>query len=352
MQNSNTSPTEGERIDREAADWVAQIDRGLSAAEEEAFSEWLGANPRHGEVFSEDQEQWQSFDSLDQFLPKNGGDVDLDLFKKADAIPFWKNRFNWYGTAAVLALSLLGVAVLKVNFSDGVYTLANGDYATAYERHVLSDGSIVELNEGAQVAVLFLADERRVELRSGEAHFSVSKNPQRPFAVAAGETIVRAVGTAFSVKFSSDSLEVLVTEGTVRMEPVTGSVAIDGIASSVDVPALEPALLVAGQRAVQSFEQAIFEPEVFAVTPNEIETLLDWKDGILDFNLRPLSEVVAAFNAHNDIKIVIAEDELQDLEVSIALKPSNYKGFLRLLEISAGIAAEEIGEDRIELRRE
>jgi len=190
-----------------------------------------------------------------------------------------------------------------------------------------------------------------VELRSGEAHFSVSKNLQRPFVVAARETMVRAVGTAFSVRFNPDSLEVLVTEGTVRMEPVTGSVAIDGIASSVDGPAPEAALLVAGQRAVQSFEQAIFEPEVFAVTPNEIETLLEWKDRILDFNLRPLSEVVAAFNAHNHIQIVIAEDELQDLEVSIALKPSNYKGFLRLLEISAGVAAEEVGEDRIELRR-
>ena len=68
--------------------------------------------------------------------------------------------------------------------------------AVGYESRALDDGTVVELNGGAEIEVQFTAAERRLRLVRGEAHFQVAKNPLRPFVVEAGGVAVRAVGTA------------------------------------------------------------------------------------------------------------------------------------------------------------
>ncbi len=86
------------------------------------------------------------------------------------------------------------------------------------ERHVLEDGSVVELNALTKLDVQYTPTERRVRLVRGEAYFIVAKNPQRPFRVSANQVTVQAVGTAFSVGLDPKELSVLVTEGKVRVE--------------------------------------------------------------------------------------------------------------------------------------
>ncbi len=85
------------------------------------------------------------------------------------------------------------------------------------EKRVLPDGSVVELKEGASIAVDFNAATRRVALQRGEAYFQVAGNPVRPFVVSAGSIEARAVGTAFTVQLGSSAVEVLVTEGRVAV---------------------------------------------------------------------------------------------------------------------------------------
>ena len=80
--------------------------------------------------------------------------------------------------------------------------------------------------------------------RSGEAYFTVAKNPGRPFVVAAGGVGVRAVGTAFNVRLDSDAVEVLVTEGRVQVSR-----------SGFDD---EGSSLVAGQRAIVKLGDTLF----------------------------------------------------------------------------------------------
>ena len=84
-------------------------------------------------------------------------------------------------------------------------------------QRTLEDGTVVELNKGAVLAVEFSARVRRVRLERGEAHFTVTKNPARPFIVSARGMDVVAVGTAFNVRLDSAVVEVLVTEGRVRV---------------------------------------------------------------------------------------------------------------------------------------
>ena len=118
-------------------------------------------------------------------------------------------------------------------------------YATTtagYERARLDDGSTLELNAASAVRVQFTAAERRVKLESGEAHFAVAHDTARPFIVSAGGIAVRAVGTAFNVRYATGGdIEVTVTEG---------KVAVSGV-ERVDPNALSAAIFVsAGQRIV------------------------------------------------------------------------------------------------------
>lgn len=349
-EDRNDSPiSEEERIEKEAADWVACFDRGLSAAEQDAFFEWLAENPRHGEVFAEDQQEWQDFDLLDEWRPEYSQEANPDLLKRNFPKPFWKRAASLYGLAAMLVLGVGLGMVYQWRSSLPEANLAEGEFATSYERHVLSDGSTVELNAGAQVAVHFTAAERRVQLVTGEAHFSIIEDSERPFVVGVEGAEVRAIGTAFSIRLTSESFEVLVTEGKVRMEEIGG-------AKAEDFPATEHALsvptdLIAGQMAVQPLNNDVFEPIVYTVTMSELESRLAWKDEILDYDSRSLVEVVNEFNQHNYTQIRIGDEELNDIKVTIALKPDNFEGFVKLLELSAGIEAEYAENGTIILKK-
>lgn len=356
MKDRNASNFDQERIEAEAADWIAKIDRGLVDTEQDAFFDWLAADPRHGECLAEDKAEWDAFDVLDEWRPVDSKLPNPDLLKqpaRAKAQSVWLRAPFWIG--AVAAVFVVGYFLPQwrdAHPDDRAHRLSNENYASSYERHVLEDGSTVELNRGSQVSVRYTAEERRLELISGEAHFSVVPDADRPFVVTARNSEVVAVGTAFNVKIKLDSLEVIVTKGKVRFEPVLAQNLKNTVESTPGTPGLSVATeLEAGFRAIQNLDGAQFAPKVFKLTTTEVATRLAWKDAVLDFNSRPLSEVVSAFNRHNHSQIVIGDEELLDMKVTVALKPDNHKGFVRLLEMTAGIEAIQQDSSTVILRR-
>lgn len=84
-------------------------------------------------------------------------------------------------------------------------------------RIALSDGSVALVNSGSDLQVRYEKAARQLRLDEGEVWFKVAKNLQRPFIVDIDGVHVRAIGTAFSVRRRDDSVEVVVTEGTVRV---------------------------------------------------------------------------------------------------------------------------------------
>jgi transmembrane sensor len=210
--------------------------------------------------------------------------------------------------------------------------------AMDYESRALDDGSVVELNGGAQIEVRFTTEERRVRLVRGEAHFLVAKNPLRPFVVEAGGVAVRAVGTAFDVLLGGHAVEVLVTEGRVRVDPPAATAALQ--------PAPDVA---AGQRVVV----ALADGEISAVTTVSAEEMarrLAWQPRLLDFSSTPLAEVAAEFNRRNRTQLVLADPSLRLMPIVASFRSDNVDGFVRMLELSAGVSAERSG-DTVVLRR-
>jgi transmembrane sensor len=194
----------------------------------------------------------------------------------------------------------------------------------------LPDGSRIELKDGTRVVVQYSETERRVKLTGGEAHFTVWKDRARPFIVDAGGVEVRAVGTAFNVRLGENAVEVLVTEGRVKVAGEQGARSLESGAKP------EPLFISIGERAVVPFagsgEQA---PVITPVTVDDISRELDWQAPWLQFKETPLAEAVAEFNRLNRHQIVVADPALNQRRIGGRYRPDNVEGFVRMLNTSS-----------------
>ena len=223
-------PLFDETISQAAAEWVLRHDRGLSAPEQDAFSRWMAEDPRHREAFGLHRWGWDEMDRLIGIQTTLFAAPDPGLLKEPRKRG--KPVVLWTVPIALAAAASLAVIFFRAEGNRVSERPVVRAIVPEIESRTLDDGSVVELNRGSEIGVQFTPSERRVRLIKGEAGFHVAKNRERPFIVSAGGVDVRAVGTAFNVRFDSRSVEVVVTEGHVRVDRPSASAA-------GGVPALE-----------------------------------------------------------------------------------------------------------------
>lgn len=352
MNNHDLSPEnnrseEEVRIDEEALDWVIKLDGNVSPEEQDAFFEWLATDPLQGEWFANHQREYKQFDFLVEWLPEHAERPNPDLLATPLIRRIWFVRVSAMAAAAVLFLGILFWALPDKDGSFNGFLPQKGLMAMEYQIHRLLDGSIVELNKGAQIGIRYSSGERRIDLLSGEAYFEVAKNPNRPFIVSARGIDVKAVGTAFNVKLEEDSLEVIVTHGKVLMDS-SALVATSDLADTLEPVEINPEL-EAGQRSLLSFVTETVLPQVEKVSEEEVDEELAWKHQVLEFVERPLSEIVAEFNHYNTRQISIEDQELMDVAITATFRSYNLDGFVRLLELMVPVKATVESDESITL---
>lgn len=320
------------RIDLAAAEWLVRRDRGFTAQEQDDFFHWLAENPRNGEWLALHDQTWRDFNLLARWRPEGSSVPNPDLLAR----PGNKSRWLWPATLAAAAGLALSFILWHSGGQSGHDRPAPPGDSLAVSQRVLEDGTVVEMNRGAQIEVAFTPDERRVHLVRGEAHFSVTKNPLRPFFVRANGVDVRAVGTAFDVRLETGSVSVLVTEGHVQVSSP----------NQMTVP-----VLTAGQRTVVLLATDAPPPQVFDVSPAEMTERLAWQPQLLDFSSTSLALVVAEINQRatgsTQVKLIIADPELGRLPIVASIRSDNIEGFIRSLELTAGVRADRRGENVI-----
>ncbi len=359
MKRDSANPG-AEAIDATAAAWLAQRDDGLTRDEAVAFARWRAADPRHEAAAARLEGAWASLQQLRDFRPEAARHPDRDLL---GARGMRRRVVRFPAVAAAVALAAC-VAVAAVWWSGTRRDRASAEqrYATTldgYERVTLADGSMVELNSASEVAVQFSLAERRVRLVRGEAHFTVAKNPARPFRVEAGGVAVRAVGTAFNVRLGAGEVEVLVTEGKVsvaeveRLVPKALSVDAEARAAHSGQRESSPAaVLVANERTVVSTAvAATAAPVVERVTAQAVREALAWQGPRLVFSDTPLREAIAQFNRRNPVQLELADAELGALTIGGSFRAENVDAFVRLLEAGGDLAADRPDTRRVVLRR-
>lgn len=329
-----------------AAAWIGRRDAGLRPAEERELADWLDADPAHREEFRRIDHAWSVLDR-----PGRSGTADLLLGELK--IRARRRRRRLAGLAAAAAVVAMVAAIgWQDRFRRPEETIHTSTKAVLLLPSVrsLPDGSVIELAEGADVTVDFSAEQRRVVLQSGEAHFQVVKNPARPFVVVARGVEVRAVGTAFVVQLGPQDIGVVVTEGRVAVDAPPRAAASTTDATDMAVTTL--ALVDAGNGvAVSAPGPADAGWQVRSLEGQELDTRTAWRRPRLEFDGTPLVDAAALMNRHNQVQLHIEGDELARERVSGVFGAQNMDTFVRVLETTFDAQAERRTEDEIVLRR-
>jgi len=338
-------PPASHALEDAAIAWLTERDDGFSPAREREFARWLRADPCHAPTVTRLEQTLGLLGDLPEFRTE----INTAFDRAAPVVPFppaaqpatrptrrWLRAVRWAGLAAALVLGLtVGWRALLPPPALHYATTVAG-----YERARLADGSTLELNAASAVRVHFTAAERRVQLEAGEAHFAVAHDTARPFIVSAGTIAVRAVGTAFNVRYAADgSVEVTVTDGKVRV----------GQAGPTSSAAASAPLVSAGERLV--LPQRAPVPPIEKISPATLRSALAWQGRLADFAEAPLADVVTRFNSRSRIQLVLTDPILAERRIGGTFALDEAEAFVRLLERDGEIVGDRRGENEIHLRR-
>lgn len=239
-----------------AATWYVRLNSTpRSAADQQAWRQWLAASPQHARAWArveKMQSQWAG-------LP---ADVSLSTLSGVHA-----HRRAVLKTLGLL-LAVGGSGWLATEHLPYQALLADQRTATGQRRHLrLADGSQIDLNTDSAVDIAFSADQRLIRLLRGEVLVQTASD-SRPFIVQGPQGSVHALGTRFIVRCAGAHTDVCVLEKAVELRPLNHPSRVQR--------------LEAGQRAC--FDRN----EVSAITPapagagawsQGMLTVVDWRLG-------------------------------------------------------------------------
>jgi len=317
-------------IEQHAAAWLVRRDSGdWTADDEETLSRWLAQDTAHRVAFLRLEavdEETRRLRALGVGLepavvPPVGQWQQSPFFEAVPPERRSRSRVGYAAAAAVLLVALLAGAAFWLKrpavHADEYVTQVGG-----LESVSLADGSGVTLNTATRIQVELRDHERRIELREGEAYFTVAKDPGRPFVVEAGDKRVVAIGTQFAVRREGGEVRVVVTEGSIHLQ---------GDRS---------ARLAIGSVARTRGADILIQQE----SAEDLQALLSWRDGRLTFRDTTLADAVAELNRYNVRQIEIGDRKLGALRVSGSFRPTHYDAFVRLLREGYSIRVADRGD--------
>lgn len=308
----------------EALDWLIEFDAGHVSPEDNArFIRWLNQSPAHREAFESLRGTWQKIDVVQRLRTDK---VDTDVVGRWSRRRHMRRRILPLSMAAAVLCAAIALGFLQ---APPVY---DAEYFTSIgEQQVIAlpDDSRITLNTATQLEVRYTPGERRIRLLQGEALFEVAPAPSRPFTVAVGDGVLRAVGTAFTVKLQADEVEVTVTEGTVEVLPPGGPPDMKPMPAAPD-RVHTPSRRVTERQRLRYRNDGV--EMMSAVTTEQIKRELAWRDGMLDFESAPLSEVIAEAGRYIRDDLVIVDPALESMEFTGYFRAGDVELLMRLLE--------------------
>lgn len=311
--------TSAQETERQAAEWLAREDRGLTSDEACALQSWLGASYFNKVAYLRLKSVWQRADRLtalrwSRFAVPMGGEFP---YAGRDMRP-------WLAAAAAIVIAILSGLVFLLNRSPAPHYYAT---SVGQEQVVkLADGSRIELNTSTRIHTEITSTRRVVVLDSGEAYFEVVHDASRPFVVLAGKHRVTDLGTKFSVLRIGSDVRVIVREGRVRVDDV----------SSPNVGT--PMVVSQGNVMVDHNRENL----VISRDTQDITNALSWRRGSLIFNKEALSDVATEFNRYNTKHIVI-EGDAGAIRIGGSFRADNIDVFTQLLHRGFGLSVRDTG---------
>lgn len=345
MKLKQTADKVNSQVRERAAEWlVAFCEREVDASRREVFDRWLRASPEHVRAYLQISALWESAGllvesakiDLEELVQRALREHNVQSLSLKDMSPRVSSGASaphpivsptwWPVAAGFLFLGAFAAIVWWQFMRTPVYETG------AAEQRILRlpDGSTVQLNARSRIELHFTKGERAIDLVEGEAMFSATQDPSRPFTVRSDVADVRAVGTRFDVYRKSSGTIVTVMEGKV-------AIGTDSLAAAKE-PA-SPVLLSAGEQAIATSQPPLhaYRTNVFAATA--------WTQGKLMFDSAPLREVVAEFNRVSTRRITIQDTSLLDLHVSGVFPAADSTQLVHFLRERFGVSITETDKE-------
>jgi transmembrane sensor len=168
----------------------------------------------------------------------------------------------------------------------------------------LEDGSVVTIYPGSKLALPkhFAAGRREVYLE-GEAFFSISKNPNRPFFVYNSNIVTQVLGTSFDIRKKNGQVEVAVKTGRVAVYENKEQLKLDEVQQKSNGVIITPNQKVTYYQEERHFVTSIVDQPV--PVPKESKK----EEAHFNYNETPLYKVLNDLEATYELEIVLENDK-------------------------------------------
>lgn len=294
-----------------------------SPAEAIQLEAWLAASPANKQLFEKISNIWSSLSS-EEYCSIPDKEAFLQEIKNRVSQPSLSKIFRLKKATAFtkIAASIILIAG-AVTLITVLFQKKQAPTMIAITRQTgqnilndtLPDGSIAIINNHSllQYPVQFTG-KREVQL-NGEAFFNVTHDASKPFIISAGPVHIKVIGTSFNVRKGTDSIEVVVRTGIVRMYNDKDSLT-----------------LKAGKKGIYHISTQRFSI-VETFNANEVA----YATKIFNFENASLKEIASQLQKAYGIKIVITNKDLEACTMSSSFDNKSIEYIFEVLAITLNI---------------
>lgn len=346
MRDAVITDTPDPRAEEAAVWYLSLTDGSLTEAEQAHFDEWL-AVPENADAFADMSRMSRMLDGL--------GEEPEVISLRTTALCDYENRTDSGRRRGEVRKSLLAAALaasLLLAFVGGlsIWGGRSQHFVTSVgEQRVvlLEDGSRLTLDGNSAVDVDLGRYRRSLVLLQGRARFNVAKDPLRPFTVTAGNRIVVATGTSFSVELLGKDVHVQLFEGHVA---VVNRTAGRGVTQAEQFRpnrlATEPQLTPGNEMVALAVGSEPPKVAPFQMAPAEA-----WEDGEIVFENEPLAAAAERMNRYSRRHIELADAQTGALLVNGVFRAGDAGAFIDGLSALYPLRVQSVEEGwRIEKR--
>lgn len=319
-------------IEQSAADWWLKMQDPNQECTA-AFEAWLSKDSRHQAVYDQ-------FDSVSKSLGTLPDSVKAKLRNRAKSTgsqqPWYRAIFGQlkqHLTAVVLSVGFAACIIVAIHLylTLPIYSTEIRTARGQVETIVLPDESQLVLDTNTALKVTYYRDRREVAIVDGQALFTVTKDPAKPFHVYAGSAKVTVVGTIFTVRYLGGHVSVAVREGKVNVSKFD---------KHGDIEVVTPYLLTVGQ-ALELDAHGQFS-EVRSVAINDVDA---WTRGRLVFDNTRLEDAINEFARYARINLVVRDRKVADYRITGSFERTKLDTFAKALSSVLPVELERDGAD-------
>ena len=308
----------------------------IDAKEDALLEEWLSTSADNKTIAEEVEKAWDySKDYLTDYQPK----AEEGLLKlkariakeQAPVIVKTLPRRSWLLklVAAIALLVGIGASINYFTNQGGQENwLAQQTNENGIEKHTLSDGSIVWLNQNSRLDYpeTFNGNQRVVKLE-GEAFFDIAKDETKPFIIQIDEALVKVLGTSFNVRSyeAEEEVEVTVRSGKVQFE----------------VEELDEKMIL---QPADCYRYNKVEKMIEKEKDDELNAL-SWQTKRLAFEKIRLETVLTQIEKHYNIKIRVQDQNLKNCRFTAKFEDTPLKDVLEIIKASFSLKINSLDKD-------